>query len=162
MILIGLGSNLPSHAGDSVATIHEALTALGENGIRVIATSRFWKTAPVPVSDQPWFVNAVAALYTVLSPQALLVRLHDIERRFDRERYELNAARTLDLDILDYNGLIHDSAPILPHPRLDTRAFVLLPLKDIAPDWVHPRSGTSLDALIAALPQDQVAEPFDA
>jgi len=158
LILIGLGSNLPSPAGDCRDTVLAALAALNEGDIRVVAQSRLWKTAPVPVSDQPWFINAVAAVDTVLSPSTLLARLHEIERRFDRERGELNAARTLDLDILDYNGLCRDEAPILPHPRLGERAFVLLPLADIAPHWRHPRTAVSLEILIAALPKDQRAE----
>ncbi len=158
MILIGLGSNLPSPAGHCRDTVRAALAALNEGDIRVVAQSRLWKTAPVPVSDQPWFINAVAAIDTVLSPSALLEHLHAIERRFERERGKLNAARTLDLDILDYNGLCRDEAPTLPHPRLSERAFVLLPLADIAADWKHPGTGAPLETLIAALPKDQRAE----
>lgn len=158
MILIGLGSNLPSHAGSSAETISAALKALEENGIHVVSQSRYWKTAPVPVSSQPWFVNAVAAIETSLPPEDLLKQLHEIEYRFDRTRHKLNAARTLDLDILDYNGICRDEAPLLPHPRLAKRAFVLLPLQDIAPDWVHPRTEVALATLIARLPSDQRAE----
>ena len=158
MILIGLGSNLPSPVGDSAATLRAALAALNEKDIRVVSQSRFWRTAPVPVSSQPWFVNAVAAIETTFLPEDLLAQLHEIEHRFARTRYDLNAARTLDLDILDYNGLCRDEAPILPHPRLSERAFVLLPLQDIAPQWIHPSNGISLATLIARLPSDQRAE----
>jgi 2-amino-4-hydroxy-6-hydroxymethyldihydropteridine diphosphokinase len=159
VILIGLGSNLPSHEGDSRATILAAISALESGNIRVVNSSHLWKTAPVPISDQPWFVNAVVQIETALSPAALLARLHAVEETFGRQRRTVNAARTLDLDLLDYHGIQQDGPPILPHPRLHERAFVLLPLQDIAPGWVHPVSGKSLAAMLAAIPVDQLAEP---
>jgi 2-amino-4-hydroxy-6-hydroxymethyldihydropteridine diphosphokinase len=159
MILIGLGSNLPSCGGDSRETILAALKELDRDGLRVLQVSRLWKTAPVPVSDQPWFFNAAAEIETSLTPEVLLARLHEIEAMFGRERWELNAARTLDLDLLDYHGLQQAGPPALPHPRLHERAFVLLPLQDIAPDWQHPVSGTSLAMMLGRIPPEQLAEP---
>jgi 2-amino-4-hydroxy-6-hydroxymethyldihydropteridine diphosphokinase len=159
MILIGLGSNLPSVEGDSQATILAALKKLDGGKIRVRQVSSFWKTAPVPVSNQPWFINAVAEIETDLPPAAVLARLHEIEVAFGRERWEVNAARTLDLDLLDYHGLQQAGPPTLPHPRLHERAFVLLPLRDIAPDWLHPVSGKNLAELLAKIPPEQQAEP---
>jgi len=161
MILIGLGSNLPSEAGGPRETIEAALHALGDAGIAVERRSRFYRTAPVPVSDQPWYVNAVAAVTTKLPPRDLLAALHRIEAQFGRVRRERNEARPLDLDLLAYDGRIEsgeNGGPILPHPRLHERAFVLLPLADIAPDWRHPISGKSVAELIAALPPGQTAE----
>jgi 2-amino-4-hydroxy-6-hydroxymethyldihydropteridine diphosphokinase len=159
MILIGLGSNLPSCGGDSRETIMAALRELDRSGIRVLRSSRLWKTAPVPVSDQPWFFNAAAEVETDLNPEKLLARLHEIEARFGRERREVNAARTLDLDLLDYHGRQQAGAPALPHPRLHDRAFVLLPLQDIAPGWHHPVSGASLVEMLGRIPSEQLAEP---
>ena len=84
-------------------------------------------------------MNGVAVVETSLPPGDLLALLHEIERRFGRERREVNAARILDLDLIAYGDLVRtDAPPLLPHPRLHERAFVLLPLADVAPDWRHP------------------------
>jgi 2-amino-4-hydroxy-6-hydroxymethyldihydropteridine diphosphokinase len=162
VILIGLGANLPSAVGPPRATLAAALEALEAGGVRVLARSRWYHTAPVPASDQPWFINAVASVATPLDAVALLSLLHRIEARFGRTQHALNAARPLDLDLLDYDGLVRagPGGPVLPHPRQHLRAFVLLPLAEIAPDWRHPGLGLSLDALIAALPSDQAALPL--
>jgi len=161
MILVGLGGNLPTSHGGPQATLEAALVALEASGVRVLQRSRFYRTAPVPPSGQPWFVNAVAAVATALGPAALLNLLLDIERRFGRVRGEPNAARTLDLDLLAYDDLVTGGdGPVLPHPRLAERAFVLLPLAEVAPEWRHPLTGRSAADLIAALPSGQTAEPL--
>src|SRR5579863_301505 len=103
MILIGLCGNLPSGVGGPDATIAAAIEALGAEGVRVTARSGNYRSAPVPASDQPWFVNAVIAVATELPPRALLAQLHRIEARFGRVRREVNGARPLDLDILAYD-----------------------------------------------------------
>lgn len=163
MILIGLGANLPSPAGPPAATLAAALQCLGESGVEILARSRFYHTAPVPVSAQPWYVNAVAAVTTSRDPAALLALMQQIERRFGRRRLRPNDARSLDLDLLAYDERVEapTGGPVLPHPRLHQRAFVLLPLAEIAPGWRHPALGRGLAELIAALPPDQRAEPFD-
>lgn len=94
-----------------------------------------------------------------MEPESLLACLHEIEARFSRVRKVLNAPRTLDLDIIDYRGRVADgmAGPVLPHPRAHLRAFVLLPLREIAPDWTHPLTGEGMERLIAALPPDDVA-----
>ena len=130
---------------------------LDQNQIRIIGRSRLWKTAPVPISDQPWFYNAAVTVETALSPAELLARLHAIEAIFGRQRRVVNEARTLDLDLLDYAGRIQSGPPILPHPRMTERAFVLLPIKDIAPDWTDPVSGKDLAALLKTIPPEQLA-----
>jgi 2-amino-4-hydroxy-6-hydroxymethyldihydropteridine diphosphokinase len=115
----------------------------------------------VPASDQPWYVNAVAEAASDLSADALLAELHAVEVEFGRRRTVPNAARPIDLDLLDYHGEIATGGlgrAILPHPRMIGRAFVLRPLADLAPDWRHPVSGQSIAELLAALPVDQVAE----
>lgn len=161
MIIIGIGGNLDSRFGGPRESCAAALAALAARGLPPLRRSRFWRSAPVPVSDQPWFVNAVAALDCTLSPHRLLAILADIEEEFGRRRGAPNAARTLDLDLLDYRGWMVETDHLsLPHPRLQGRAFVLHPLAEIAPDWRHPRSRARLADLIAGLPADQQIEPL--
>ncbi len=162
MILLGIGANLPSpRHGPPRATCEAALAALDGSGIAVGRRSRWYRTAPVPASAQPWYVNAVAALETGLAPDALLHTLLGLEYRFGRVRGGPNAGRVLDLDLLAHGDLVRREAPVLPHPRMAQRAFVLLPLAEVAPGWRHPVSGESVEALIARLPPGQVAIPFD-
>ena len=112
--------------------------------VRLAAASRLWRTRPVPDHGDPWFINAVAAVETPLPPAELLAHILAIEAEFGRQRPYFNAPRILDLDLIDYNGLISEGMPHLPHPRLHIRAFVLLPLQDVAPAWRHPASGAAL------------------
>src|SRR5262249_22394948 len=123
--------------------------------------SRWFESAPVPPSDQPWFVNGAAVVDTSLSPVDLLALLHATEQRFGRERRQVNEARILDLDLIAYGDLVRtDAPPILPHPRLQERAFVLLPLADLVPDWRHPVDGRSLSEMIRGLPVGQSIQPL--
>jgi 2-amino-4-hydroxy-6-hydroxymethyldihydropteridine diphosphokinase len=164
VILIALGSNLFSDAyGYPKDICVAAVKTLEKRGVSIAARSRWFRTAPVPVSDQPWFVNGVVAVETLLQPVELLGLLHDVEAEFGRTRILRNEARLLDLDLLAYHDRIMDGpeGPVLPHPRLHERAFVLLPLADIDPDWRHPVSGAAVADLIAALPADQQAQPID-
>ena len=166
MIFVALGANLPTEVhGPPEAGLRAALAAMPDRAITVAGVSRFYRSAPVPASDQPWYVNAVARIETGLPPQQLLRALFDIEAGFGRVRRDRNDARVLDLDLLDYDGHVGhwpaaDGLPALtlPHPRLAERAFVLLPLAELTPGWRHPASGESLEALIAALPAGQHAE----
>jgi len=163
VILVALGSNLPHpQIGPPAAVLDAALDEMPGQGLRVLSVSRYFASAPVPASDQPWYVNAAAALETALPAPALLARLHDIEALFGRQRGEVNAARILDLDLLAYGGEVtaEGAALRLPHPRLQERAFVLLPLLDIAPEWRHPVSGKSVREMAAALPEDQRIQPL--
>jgi 2-amino-4-hydroxy-6-hydroxymethyldihydropteridine diphosphokinase len=152
MILIALGSNLPSRAGGPRETLLAALDALAEHGIAVNAVSPFYETPAWPDSNDPRYVNAVALVKSDLAPQALMARLQVIETSLGRERSARNAPRTLDLDVIDYDGRVEEGPPVLPHPRMHSRAFVLLPLFDIVPNWRHPVSGESIARLIANLP----------
>ena len=160
-VLIGLGANLehPVH-GSPKSTLEAALAQLETLGPRLIRRSRWYRSAPVPASGQPWFINGVAALQTELDAPGFLALLHRVEADFGRRRGIRNAARTLDLDLLDFRGQVTaaDQVPRLPHPRLCERAFVLLPLREVAADWRHPASGQGLAELIAALPPGQTAE----
>jgi 2-amino-4-hydroxy-6-hydroxymethyldihydropteridine diphosphokinase len=160
MILIGLGGNLESPSGPPRATCAAALERLERNNVSVIRCSPWYETAPVPASDQPMFVNGVAEVETEHNPQELLRVLHAIEQEFARRRMARNEARTLDLDLLCYHDQVRDvegAPPILPHPRLHERAFVLLPLCDLAPSWIHPTLKVTAAELVLSLPPGQMA-----
>jgi 2-amino-4-hydroxy-6-hydroxymethyldihydropteridine diphosphokinase len=163
MILVAIGANLPGLDGAPPSgTCRTAASMLAElTGLRLEAVSRWYETNPVPRSDQPNYVNGIARLErrseAAITPEALLSSLQGIEARFGRRRAERNAARTLDLDLIDMDGLVRDAPdPILPHPRAHSRAFVLLPLLDVAPDWVHPLSGETVQTLLAVLDRSGV------
>lgn len=151
-VYLGIGANLTPDGFDSPRQgCLAALDSLTEDGISVREISPWYKTAPVPVSDQPWFQNAVVHIETDLDPAALMAVLHDRESRFGRIRSIRNEARVLDIDIVDFRGQSRDDNLQLPHPRMDQRGFVLIPLRDLDPNWHHPVSGLHIDALIAAL-----------
>jgi 2-amino-4-hydroxy-6-hydroxymethyldihydropteridine diphosphokinase len=161
-IFIGLGANL-SHEqyGSPRPTLEAALAELGRRGVRTQQISPWYRSAPVPASDQPWYENAVAEVATDLAADALLAELHAVEAAFGRARTVANAARPIDLDLLDFKGEVAVGGPgraTLPHPRMAGRAFVLRPLADLAPEWRYPLTGQPIRDLVAALPRDQVAE----
>ncbi len=159
MILIGLGANLDSIYGSPEETILKAISLFNEYDIIVKAVSSIWRSAPVPVSDQPWYKNSVCLVTTKLSPHELLSALATIEDRSGRTRRLVNEARVLDLDLLSYNDeIIDDERLILPHPRMSERAFVLYPLREVASDWQHPISNKTISELIDLLPEDQKIE----
>jgi len=162
VIIVALGSNLPSlHHGAPQAVLEAALEAISAEGLRVVKRSRWYRSAPQPPSGQPWFVNGAAQIETDLPPEALLVRLHEVEGHFGRCRGEPNSARILDLDLLAYRGLVTaEEDPLrLPHPRLHERAFVVLPIVDLNPEWCHPILGLTANELMARLPEDQEIYP---
>jgi 2-amino-4-hydroxy-6-hydroxymethyldihydropteridine diphosphokinase len=152
VILIALGSNLASHAGSPVETLNCALDRLRELGVKILSVSSFYETPAWPNPSDPAFVNAVAAVHAALQPVELLNLLHGVETEFGRMRSAPNAARTLDIDLLDYDGRVLAEDLVLPHPRLADRSFVLAPLAEIAPDWTHPITGQRVGELLAGLP----------
>jgi len=163
MILLALGSNLPSaRMGPPLATLTWALLRLRAAGLAIEAVSPWYLSQPVPPSGQPWFVNGVARLGAGPPPSRLMALLHAIEAAAGRRRAEANAARPLDLDLIDYEARLSlpGAWPELPHPRLAARAFVLLPLADVVPGWRHPLTGQGLAELMAALPTDQLCRPL--
>ena len=157
MILVALGANLKSAAGLPEETLAAALGAMFAQRIRVLKVSPLYRTPAWPDPSDPPFTNAVALVQTPLGPAGLLAALHTIEAAFGRERTHPNAPRTLDLDLIDYDGRVEEGPPVLPHPRIAERAFVLRPLADIAPHWTHPVTQQTVAALLAALPAADLA-----
>ena len=161
MKIVAIGSNLEvAGIGGPVEVCEAALLHLKTAGIGVLARSGWYRSAPVPASDQPDFINGVLSVSWDGGPEALMAQLHEIEGEFGRIRSAPNAARTLDLDLVDYDGIVRDGpgAPVLPHPRMRDRAFVLMPLAELAPDWRHPVDGALVTELLAALPSGQDCE----
>lgn len=162
MILVAIGSNLATANGATpYQSCNEAVEALSRlPGLSVTAVSRWYRSVPVPRSDQPDYLNGVVRLEAATGsdepdPAVLLAALQEIEQAHGRVRSIADAARTLDLDIVTMGpagGTIRDRPdPVLPHPRAHLRAFVLLPLREVAPDWVEPRSRLDLAHLVGRL-----------
>lgn len=173
--LVALGANLPFEGEPPARTLRRALEALVTEGLSVLAVSRFYATPCFPAGSGPDYVNAAAVVAGNEESDAtsLLAALHAVEDRFGRVRNKRWGMRTLDLDLLALGDSVVPDATtqdswrslareaqvravpgglILPHPRLQDRAFVLVPLADVAPDWVHPRTGKSVAAMLADLP----------
>ncbi len=156
MIILGLGANLPGKyisPEDALKASADALSSIRE--IRLLKASSVWLSAPVPISDQPWYANAVCTIETRLKPKELLEMLHNTEASFGRIRSTKNAPRELDIDLLAYNEQTSNERPQIPHPRMHQRAFVLYPLQEIAPNWRHPVLKQSVSELIEKIPAGQ-------
>jgi 2-amino-4-hydroxy-6-hydroxymethyldihydropteridine diphosphokinase len=153
---IGLGANLD----DPEAQVLRAFDELGRlPGVALDARSSLYRTAPVGYAAQPDFVNAVAEISTTLPPYELLARLQNLENRHGRIREFKNGPRTLDLDLLIYGSLrVASASLVLPHPYAHRRAFVLLPLLEIAPDCVIPGLGPARSFVECC--RDQAAIPI--
>jgi len=151
---IGLGSNL----GDRVGEVERALAEIARlPGTELVARSSLYRTTPIAAGGDD-YVNAVARVRTTLAPAVLLARLQAIERAHGRQRPFANAPRTLDLDLLLHGDAVVASVDLtLPHPRLRERAFVVVPLAEIAPDLVVPEHG-HIAALCAAVTGQRVAK----
>jgi 2-amino-4-hydroxy-6-hydroxymethyldihydropteridine diphosphokinase len=164
MIIIALGSNLAGRFGMPNTTIRKALDAINAQGVKIASTSRLYRTRAHARSPQPDFVNAVATASTPLSADALMEILKRIEAQAGRRAAKKAdptvldwAPRTLDLDLIDYKGIVcnwkertplKEGGVILPHPRAHERAFVLRPLIDVAPFWHHPVFGLTAAQLL--------------
>jgi 2-amino-4-hydroxy-6-hydroxymethyldihydropteridine diphosphokinase len=153
MILIALGSNRNGPWGSPHETVSRALRMLNCGGLKLKRRSRLLQSSPFGRTDQPAFVNAVAEIETAIGPVALMQRLHHIERMAGRRRTLRWGPRTLDLDLLDYNGLVRrePARPTLPHPGIEKRIFVLAPLLEVAPGWRHPVSKLGARAMLSRL-----------
>ncbi|CAH0266130.1 2-amino-4-hydroxy-6-hydroxymethyldihydropteridine diphosphokinase [Roseomonas sp. CECT 9278] len=149
--LVAIGANLPRPDGTPARqTCAWAVGRLGAiPGMRVVAVSSWWESAPIPPDPaSPPFVNGVVLLEGEATPAVLLAALHAIEDEAGRARPYPNAPRVLDLDLIDHGGRVQGGWPVLPHPRAHERAFVLRPLAEVAPGWVHPVLEQGLAALL--------------
>ncbi len=175
--ILALGGNLPSLRGEPRVTLSAALQRLNTFPLRLVAVSRFYLTPCFPVGAGPDYVNAAAVVSADLTPRDLLTHLHEIEAEFGRERDTRWGMRTLDIDLVAQEDLVLPDAAtqqewrdlpmqeqvrstpdqlILPHPRLQDRAFVLGPLMDIVPHWKHPLLGKTVADFHAELPDEDV------
>ena len=173
--LLAFGANENSHFGSPAETIRWALGAFDHESVTVVAVSRFFRSPAFPAGAGPEFVNAAALIDSALEPSALLAELHRIEAMAGRVRARRWGQRTLDIDLIAFADRILPDTPtlrswmdlpldqqaqvapqdlILPHPRLHERAFVLVPLADVAPDWRHPLTGDSIGGMLSRLPAD--------
>ena len=156
MAAIALGSNLESEFGDREANLREAVRRIGALG-EVRKVSSFYDTAPVGYVEQPRFLNGALMLETELDPRTLMRELLRVERAMGREREgaTANGPRVIDLDLLLYGDwVLWAEELILPHPRMEGRRFVLEPLAEIAPEWVHPVLGVTMREMLAGLGRD--------
>ncbi len=177
--LIALGGNQSEDREKMIEIIDMALSELRDSGLIISAVSRYFRTPCFPKGAGPDFVNAAARLSFAGTAHELLDRLHVVENTFGRVRLERWGTRSLDLDLIAAGDLVLPDAMthrhwqdlslddqkrrapdelILPHPRLQDRAFVLVPLSDVAPDWVHPLIGKSVSEMLAALPEKEISE----
>ncbi|MEM7519926.1 MAG: 2-amino-4-hydroxy-6-hydroxymethyldihydropteridine diphosphokinase [Pseudomonadota bacterium] len=176
-MILALGSNLASSAGAPPDTLRASLAELANRGAAIRAVSAYYSTPAFPAGNGPDFVNAAAVIRADWSPQKALAHFHAVEAQFARTRDERWGQRTLDIDLIAAGAVVlPDEAThahwrtldlaaqmrrvpddlILPHPRLQDRAFVLVPLAQIAPNWVHPVLNRSVVQMLNALPQADV------
>ena len=141
-VVIALGSSLKANFPTRQALMEAAIDRFAPAGLRVLDRSGWWNSAAWPDATEPDYLNAVTLVETPHQPHKLLQILMNIERAMGRERTQRNAPRTLDLDLIAYGRTVSDEPALqLPHPRAHERLFVMGPLAEIAPDWVHPTLG---------------------
>ena len=159
MIILSLGSNLPSKYGDKFDNLKFAMFFLKEYGILIDKESSFYETPSYPDKNNPKFVNMVISIITDLPPVDLMSVLIYIENKIERRRNKKNEPRTCDIDIIDYNNEVLDFKYknlnlIIPHKELTSRNFVLFPLQEILPNWKHPKTNEIINVLIQKLPKE--------
>lgn len=177
--LITLGANLPSATGTALQTLEKSLELFPSESLQVLRISKWFSTPAFPAGSGPDFVNGAVMVQTSLSPTDVLAALHRIEAAMGRTRENRWEPRLCDLDLIAYDDIIMPDLDtfkrwkaldlasqktlmpdqlILPHPRIQDRSFVLVPLNDIAPDWVHPVTGITVSEMLAVIPAADLAE----
>jgi 2-amino-4-hydroxy-6-hydroxymethyldihydropteridine diphosphokinase len=156
MVLLSLGSNLASKFGDSKKTLLKCYEFFNSNDIKILKKSSFYESVAVPNKSEPKFINSVISVETKFSAEELIKYILNVEEKFDRKREQINAPRTCDIDIVDFNGEIinifnKNISLEIPHPRLEQRSFVLYPIREIDKNWKSPLSGKKIDQLIENL-----------
>jgi len=156
MIFLGIGSNLNSKFGDRFKNIDLSIALLESYKIDIIKKSNFYETPSYPDETNPKFINVVVKISTKLSPKEFISAIVSIEEKLERKRELKNEPRTCDIDILDYDGKITNFTYknlifTVPHEQLNYRNFVLFPLKEIAPEWQHPKTKEKINTLITGL-----------
>ena len=160
-VIVALGANLPGAYSSCETLLDAAADRLAQEGMTPVARSGWWRSAAWPDSSAPAFLNGVAIVATGLTPQAVIARLHRLEAAFGRERTARNAPRTLDLDLIAYGRQAFDRDGLtVPHPRAHERAFVMGPLAQIAPHWVHPVLNRTAAQLLAEAAVGRDARPL--
>ena len=156
MILLSLGSNLPSKFGDSKKTLLKCYEFFNNSEVKILKKSSFYESVAIPNKSDPKFINSVISIETKFSPEELIKYILSVEEKFDRKRAQVNAPRTCDIDIVDFNGelinILNKNISLeIPHPRLEKRSFVLYPIREIDKNWKSPLSGKYIDQLIENL-----------
>ena len=156
MIILGIGSNMPSSFGDRFDNINSAISYLESYNIQVIKKSSYYETPSYPNKENPKFINIVIEVLTSLPTIDLASVLIYVEKQLERKRDVKNDPRTCDIDIIDYNGQVttfkyKDLDFMVHHTKLSLRNFVLMPLKEIIPNWKHPKTKQSIDEQISLL-----------
>ncbi|MFD1189971.1 2-amino-4-hydroxy-6-hydroxymethyldihydropteridine diphosphokinase [Phenylobacterium conjunctum] len=161
LVVIALGGNLPGDFGSSEALLEAALARFAQAGLPVVSRSSWWRSAAWPEPDENEYRNGVALVEARLPPSDTLRTLLALEAEFGRARAQKNAARTLDLDLIAYGRILMETPNlVLPHPRAHERLFVMGPLAEIAPEWRHPRLGTTAAVLAGAATVGLDARPI--
>jgi len=160
MIILGLGSNLSSSFGDRFRNIDTAISYLNNYKIRIIKKSSFYETPSYPNNKNPKFINIIIQAETDLNPTDLASVIIFVEELLERKRSKKNDPRTCDIDIIDYNNKILDFKYnnldfSVPHKELVYRSFVLMPLQEILPKWIHPETSDSIEDLVNRLSDEQ-------
>ncbi len=159
-VIIGVGGNINSENGiHPVETCNNAIRLFQDYSIKVIKQSKWYNSEPIPKSDQPNFFNCVVIASTLLNEYDVLKILHKIEAEFGRRRNDINAARSIDLDLIDYsNKVLKSSNLIIPHPRAHLRKFVMGPLAEINPSWIHPILKVNVLDILKKLDKQKIVE----
>lgn len=156
-LFLAFGSNL----GDRGKNIQDAIVQLESFGMKMIKSSRLYETKPVGKTDQPDFYNMVAEFKTEMSPEDMMLHIHTVERALKRVRKEKWGPRTIDIDILFVGDkVINQEGLVVPHPRLHERNFVLVPLNEIAPDFVHPIYQKTVSELLNQSSDKSIVRPL--